>query len=160
MSEIFIAGEAENATCKFEQLSSVPESFGFRREALSSISDVSLLQVVTKAHGMPNGYCKVIKCSKCLYLGIDDDRQDVGTTVVVRDLFYNQPVRRRHLQSSPKKVLHSVKECILRIALVHLGTCFKVIDIVFVRRSRMSLGWNVKNLKPKNKKLPRCITKS
>ncbi|KAL4577787.1 hypothetical protein LXL04_013901 [Taraxacum kok-saghyz] len=117
------------ATCKFEQLKSVPESFGFRGEALSSISDVSLLQVVTKAHGMPNGYCKVIKCSKCLYLGIDDDRQDVGTTVVVRDLFYNQPVRRRHLQSSPKKVLHSVKECILRIALVHLGTCFKLIDI-------------------------------
>ncbi|CAH1437119.1 unnamed protein product [Lactuca virosa] len=119
------------ATSKFEQLSglnTVPESFGFRGEALSSISDLSLLQVVTKAHGMPNGYCKVIKCSKCLYLGIDDDRQDVGTTVVVRDLFYNQPVRRRHLQSSPKKVLHSVKECILRIALVHLGTCFKVID--------------------------------
>ncbi|KAL4585531.1 hypothetical protein LXL04_010153 [Taraxacum kok-saghyz] len=36
----------------------------------------------------------------------------------------------------------------------------QVIDIVFVRRSRMSLGWNVKNLKPKNKKVPRCITKS
>ncbi|KAI3747662.1 hypothetical protein L6452_10231 [Arctium lappa] len=120
------------ATSKFELLAdmnTVPESFGFRGEALSSISDVSLLEVVTKAHGMPNGYRKVIKGCKCLYLGIDDDRQDVGTTVVVRDLFYNQPVRRRHLHSSPKKVLHSVKECILRIALVHLGTCFKVIDI-------------------------------
>ncbi|XP_024976995.1 DNA mismatch repair protein MLH3 isoform X2 [Cynara cardunculus var. scolymus] len=120
------------ATSKFELLAdmnTVPESFGFRGEALSSISDVSLLEVVTKAHGMPNGYRKVIKGCKCLYLGIDDDRQDVGTTVVVRDLFYNQPVRRRHLHSSPKKVLHSVKECILRIALVHLGTCFKIIDI-------------------------------
>ncbi|KAL4575851.1 hypothetical protein LXL04_011938 [Taraxacum kok-saghyz] len=31
----------------------------------------------------------------------------------------------------------------------------QVIDIVFMRRSRMSLGWNVKNLKPKNKKVPR-----
>lgn len=30
---------------------------------------------------------------------------------------------------SPKKVLHSVKECILRIALVHLGTSFKMVDI-------------------------------
>ncbi|KAL4577000.1 hypothetical protein LXL04_013101 [Taraxacum kok-saghyz] len=69
------------ATCKFEQLNSVPESFGFRGEALSSICDVSLLQVVTKAHGMPNGYCKVIKCSKCLYLGIHDDRQDVAQQV-------------------------------------------------------------------------------
>lgn len=120
------------ATSKFDQLArmnTVPESFGFRGEALSSISDVSLLEVVTKAHGMPNGYRKVIKGCKCLYLGIDDERQDVGTTVVVRDLFYNQPVKRRHIQSSPKKVLHSVKECILRIALVHLQTCFKVIDI-------------------------------
>ncbi|KAI3784177.1 hypothetical protein L1987_43271 [Smallanthus sonchifolius] len=58
----------------------VPESFGFRGEALSSISDVSLLEVFTKAHGMPNCYRKVIKGCKCLYLGIDDDRQDVGTT--------------------------------------------------------------------------------
>ncbi|KAL4569562.1 hypothetical protein LXL04_025203 [Taraxacum kok-saghyz] len=142
-----------------------------RGEALSSISDVSLLQVVTvgirqqmvkkncttksalistvtKAHGMPNGYCKVIKCSKCLYLGIDDDRQDVGTTVVVRDLFYNQLVRRRHLQSR------------FLFFFINIRMLLIVIDIVFVRRSRMSLGWNVKNLKPKNKKVPRCITKS
>ncbi|KAI7738387.1 hypothetical protein M8C21_008450 [Ambrosia artemisiifolia] len=120
------------ATSKFELLAgmnAVPESFGFRGEALSSISDVSLLEVFTKAHGMPNGYRKVMKGCKCLYLGIDDDRQDVGTTVVVHDLFYNQPVKRRHLQSSPKKVLHSVKECILNIALVHLATCFKVVDV-------------------------------
>ncbi|KAI3794330.1 hypothetical protein L1987_36959 [Smallanthus sonchifolius] len=120
------------ATSKVEQLAglnTVPESFGFRGEALSSISDVSLLEVFTKAHGMPNGYRKIIKGCKCLYLGIDDDRQDVGMTVVVRDLFYNQPVKRRHLQSSPKKVLNSVKECIMNIALVHLATCFKVVDI-------------------------------
>ncbi|CAL5326570.1 unnamed protein product [Camellia sinensis] len=49
-------------------------------EALSSISDVSLLEVITKAHGRPNGYRKVMKGCKCLYLGIDDGRQDVGTT--------------------------------------------------------------------------------
>ncbi|KAK9284262.1 hypothetical protein L1049_023432 [Liquidambar formosana] len=101
-------------------------SFGFRGEALGSISDVSLLEIVTKAHGKPNGYRKGCKC---LYLGIDDDRQDVGTTVVVRDLFYNQPVRRKHMQSSPKKVLHSVKKCVLLIALVHSKVSFKVVDI-------------------------------
>ncbi|KAL4570638.1 hypothetical protein LXL04_026297 [Taraxacum kok-saghyz] len=33
------------------------------------------------------------------------------------------------------------------------GWTVSVIDIMFVRRSRMSLGWNMKNLKPKNKKL-------
>lgn len=85
-------------------------NFGFRGEALSSIADVSVLDVLTKARGMPNGYRKVMKGSKCLCLGIDDDIKDVGTTVVVRDLFYNQPVRRKYMQSSPKKILHLVKK--------------------------------------------------
>ncbi|KAF8405555.1 hypothetical protein HHK36_010462 [Tetracentron sinense] len=104
-------------------------SFGFRGEALGSLSDVSLLEIITKARGRPNGYCKVMKGFKCLYLGIYANRQDVGTTVIVRDLFYNQPVRRKYMQSSPKKVLHSVKKCVLRIALVRPQVSFKVIDI-------------------------------
>ncbi|XP_070669830.1 DNA mismatch repair protein MLH3-like isoform X6 [Malus domestica] len=66
---------------------------------------------------------------KCLYLGMDDNRKDVGTTVVVRDLFYNQPVRRKYMQSSPKKVLHCVNKCVHRIALVHSNVSFKVVDI-------------------------------
>ncbi|GMP32184.1 hypothetical protein CsSME_00006061 [Camellia sinensis var. sinensis] len=120
------------ATSKVDQLANtnaISGSFGYRGEALSSISDVSLLEVITKAHGRPNGYRKVMKGCKCLYLGIDDGRQDVGTTVIVRDLFYNQPVRRKHIQSSPKKVLHSVKKCVLRIAIVHPKVFFKVVDI-------------------------------
>lgn len=120
------------ATSKFDQLADMDTAtgnFGFRGEALGSISDVSLLEIVTKAHGRPNGYRKVMKGCKCLYLGIDDARQDVGTTVVVRDLFYNQPVRRKQLQSSPRKVLHSLKECVLRFALMHLKVSFKVVDI-------------------------------
>lgn len=119
------------ATSKFQQLIDLETcgSFGFRGEALCSIADVSLLEVITKTHGMPHGYRKVLKGRKCLYIGIEDDIRDIGTTVVVRDLFYNQPVRRRQMQSSPKKVLHSVKKCVLRIALVHSRVSFKVADI-------------------------------
>lgn len=54
----------QSATSKFDQLTetdAVTRSFGFRGEALSSISDVSLLEVITKAHGRPNGYRKVVK---------------------------------------------------------------------------------------------------
>ncbi|KAF3440880.1 hypothetical protein FNV43_RR19166 [Rhamnella rubrinervis] len=90
-------------TSKFDHLAgkdATTGSLGFRGEALASISDVSLLDIETKAHGRPNGYRKVMKGSKCLYLEIDDERKDVGTTVVVRDLFYNQPVRRKYIQSS------------------------------------------------------------
>lgn len=71
------------ATSKVDQLANtnaISGSFGYRGEALSSISDVSLLEVITTAHGRPNGYRKVMKGCKCLNLGIDDGRQDVGTT--------------------------------------------------------------------------------
>ncbi|XWS33960.1 hypothetical protein CRYUN_Cryun22dG0127500 [Craigia yunnanensis] len=51
-----------------------------RGEALASISDIALVEIVTKAYGKPNGYREVTKGSNCLYLGIDDDRKDVGRT--------------------------------------------------------------------------------
>ncbi|XP_055803051.1 DNA mismatch repair protein MLH3-like isoform X2 [Solanum dulcamara] len=50
-----------------------PTSFGFKGEALSYISYVSLLEIVTKTHWRPNEYRKD---GKCWYLGIDDCRQE------------------------------------------------------------------------------------
>ncbi|XP_028240575.1 DNA mismatch repair protein MLH3 isoform X4 [Glycine soja] len=129
--ELELVGE-RYATSKFLNLidlNATSENFGFRGEALASISEVSLLEIVTKTYGRPNGYRKVLKGCKCLYLGIDDDRKEVGTTVVVRDLFYNQPVRRKYMQSSPNKVLQSIKNCIMRLALVRPNISFKVVDI-------------------------------
>ncbi|KAI4327847.1 hypothetical protein L6164_020261 [Bauhinia variegata] len=120
------------ATSKFLNLADLDAtsgSFGFRGEALASISEVSLLEIVTRTYGIPNGYRKVLKGCKCLYLGIDDERKEVGTSVIVRDLFYNQPVRRKHMQSSLKKVLQSVKKCVLRLALVRPNILYKVVDI-------------------------------
>ncbi|MED6143477.1 hypothetical protein PIB30_006739 [Stylosanthes scabra] len=120
------------ATSKFQNLddlNATSGSFGFRGEALASISEVALLEIVTRTYGRPNGYRKVLKGCKCLYLGIDDDRKEVGTTVVVRDLFYNQPVRRKYMQSSPNKVLQSIKKCVQRLALVRPNVSFRVVDV-------------------------------
>ncbi|KAK7252629.1 hypothetical protein RIF29_36714 [Crotalaria pallida] len=120
------------ATSKFlnlDDLKATSGNFGFRGEALASISEVSVLEIVTRTCGRPNGYKKVLKGCKCLYLGIDDDRKEVGTTVVVRDLFYNQPVRRNYMQSSPNKVLQAIKKCVLYLALVRPNISFKVVDI-------------------------------
>ncbi|XP_050906323.1 DNA mismatch repair protein MLH3 isoform X3 [Lathyrus oleraceus] len=120
------------ATSKFlnlADLNTTSENFGFRGEALASISEVSLLEIVTRAYGRPNGYRKVLKGCKCLYLGIDDDRKEAGTTVIVCEIFYNQPVRRKHIESSPNKVLQSIKKCVMRLALVCPNISFKVVDI-------------------------------
>ncbi|XP_024005255.1 DNA mismatch repair protein MLH3 [Eutrema salsugineum] len=129
--DLVLLGE-RYATSKFHDFNNAEaasESFGFRGEALASISDISLLEITTKAIGKPNGYRKVMKGSKCLHLGIDDDRKHSGTTVTVRDLFYNQPVRQKYMQASPKKVLDSITKCVFRIALVHSDVSFSVLDI-------------------------------
>ncbi|XP_078432882.1 MUTL protein homolog 3 isoform X2 [Wolffia australiana] len=70
-----------------------------------------------------------MKGQKCLFLGLEENRQDVGTTVIVRDLFYNQPVRRKSMLASPKKVLLSLRKCILQAALVHPTVSFTLTDL-------------------------------
>lgn len=64
LSSNYLIIAAHAATSKFDQLADMDTAtgnFGFRGEALGSISDVSLLEIVTKAHGRPNGYRKVMK---------------------------------------------------------------------------------------------------
>ncbi|CAL5373552.1 unnamed protein product [Camellia sinensis] len=94
-------------------------------------------EVITKAHGRPNGYRKVMKGCKCLYLGIDDGRQDVGTTVISFDLFSKNSLG--SLQSLfgiyfttnqfGGSISNLVKKCVLRIAIVHPKVFFEVVDI-------------------------------
>uniref|UniRef100_A0ACD5YCS6 Uncharacterized protein n=1 Tax=Avena sativa TaxID=4498 RepID=A0ACD5YCS6_AVESA len=130
--ELVLLGE-KYTTSKFhdvmDDMESTSRSFGSNGEALASLSDISVVEVRTKARGRPNSYCKIIKGSKCSHLGIDDQREAVGTTVVVRELFYNQPVRRKQMQSSHKRELHNVKKCVLRVALIHPQVSVRLLDI-------------------------------
>ncbi|KAK6798575.1 hypothetical protein RDI58_006278 [Solanum bulbocastanum] len=45
-------------------------------EALSYISDPSLMEIINKTHGMPNQYRKVLNDNKCFYVEIDNCRQE------------------------------------------------------------------------------------
>ncbi|XP_034578389.1 DNA mismatch repair protein MLH3 isoform X3 [Setaria viridis] len=129
--ELVLLGE-KYTTSKFHNVMGdgelSPRSFGLNGGALASLSDISVVEIRTKARGRPNAYCKIIKGSKCLHLGIDDKREIVGTTVVVRELFYNQPVRRKQIQSSEKRELHHVKKCVLQIALIHPQISLRLLD--------------------------------
>ncbi|KAG8057679.1 hypothetical protein GUJ93_ZPchr0002g25748 [Zizania palustris] len=49
--------------------------------------------------------------------------------VIVRELFYNQPVRRKQMQSSRRRELHHVKKCVLRVALIHPQVSLRLLDI-------------------------------
>lgn len=129
--DLTLLGE-RHATSKLHTLAELNagiRTLGFRGEALSSLSDVALLEVTTRAHGNPNCYRKIIKGCKCLSLGLSGSKQGHGTTVIARDIFYSQPVRRRLFRSSQRKVLQSVRERIIRIALIHPQVAFKVINM-------------------------------
>ena len=76
------------------------KSLGFRGEALSSISAVARVELITKTYDELTGTRYVIEGSKELSneeIGAPD-----GTTFIVKDLFYNVPARRKFLKNNYK----------------------------------------------------------
>ncbi|CAM6127895.1 unnamed protein product [Calypogeia fissa] len=129
--DLTLVGE-RHATSKLHSLDELEggvATLGFRGEALSSLSDVSLVEITSRCRGMPNTYRKILKGGTTLSIGLSGEQRTYGTTVVVRDMFYNQPVRRRLLNSSQRKILQSVKECIMRYVLIHPQVSFTVKDL-------------------------------
>ena len=73
-------------------------SLGFRGEALSSIAAVAQVELITKTYGDLTGTRYVIEGSKemaCEEIGAPE-----GTTFLVKNLFFNTPVRRKFLKSA------------------------------------------------------------
>ena len=108
----------KNTTSKIrcaEDLMSV-QSLGFRGEALSSISAVSKLELITKTKD------ELVGTRYLIYGGVKQDEQEVGcpdgTTFVVNDLFFNTPVRRKFLKSAMTEAGY-VNDVMERIALSH-----------------------------------------
>ncbi|KAF4619993.1 hypothetical protein D9613_005289 [Agrocybe pediades] len=75
---------------------SLSSTFGFRGEALASAADISCLEICSRALNSRNTWSIIMKGDKLLYSGaaVRWKRESPGTTVCVRDAFYNLPVRR------------------------------------------------------------------
>jgi len=71
-------------------------TLGFRGEALASIAAVSKVQVLSRTAGEEHGFCYKIAAGE--ELSFDDAGCPVGTTFIVRDLFYNTPARMKFLK--------------------------------------------------------------
>ena len=113
-----------HATSKIHKVEDLTElmSLGFRGEALSSISAVSKVELITKT---PDEFIGV----RALLNGNEDaDIEDVGapdgTTIVVRNLFFNTPVRRKFLKSVQAET-GAISDLMERIALSHPEVSFK-----------------------------------
>lgn len=100
---------------KAEDLNSI-HSLGFRGEALSSISAVAQVEMITKTKDSFMG----VKI--CCNGGVLEQPEEIGapegTTVLVRNLFYNTPVRKKFLHTSMTEGSY-VGELMQHIALSH-----------------------------------------
>lgn len=73
------------------------KSLGFRGEALSSISAVSRVEMITKPKSQLMGCRYVIEGSQ--EMNLDEVGAPDGTTIMVHQLFYNTPARLKFLKS-------------------------------------------------------------
>src|SRR5690554_3035161 len=73
-------------------------SLGFRGEALASISSVSRLTLTSCAEGSSKAW-SVVAEGREMVASVTPAAHPVGTTVEVRDLFFNTPARRKFLRT-------------------------------------------------------------
>ena len=103
-------------------------TLGFRGEALASIAAVSRVEVMTRAQGEEIGTRYCIEGGEESVL--DDAGCPQGTTLIVRDLFYNTPARMKFLKKDVSEG-NAVAAVVDRIALSH-----PEVSVRFVRDSK------------------------
>lgn len=98
---------------------------GFRGEALSSISAVSQVELITKTSAQLTGTRYVIEGGE--EKSIEDVGAPNGTTFLVKNLFYNTPARRKFLKT-PQTEAGYISDLMERLALSNPDVSFKFIN--------------------------------
>ena len=96
------------------------KTYGFRGEALSSIVRVSRVVITSGKEGSP--YASKVKIEGGKVVGIERVPASKGTTVEVKDLFFNIPARRKFLKSASieaRMVTETVQKFILAKPEIH-----------------------------------------
>ncbi len=106
-------------------------TLGFRGEALASIAAVSRVEMFTKTADEQVGTHCVVEGGR--FLSVDDAGCPVGTTIVVRDIFYNVPARMKFLKKDVTEA-NSVAGVADRLALSH-----PEISVRFIRDGKQTL---------------------
>ena len=115
-----------HATSKISSVSDLDSisTLGFRGEALASVCAVSKVDLMTSTADSDTGTRYIIEGGEEKY--IDDVGSPVGTTLVVKDLFYNIPARLKFLKKDVQEGNY-VATILERIALSNPGIAFKFI---------------------------------
>lgn len=118
---------ARHATSKLrtaEELMAI-HTLGFRGEALASISAVAQVELTTRAIGHDTGIKAVVNGG--VFESITDAASPEGTAIIVRELFYNTPARRKFLKK-PATESGLVSDLVMRLILARPDISYRLIS--------------------------------
>lgn len=99
-------------------------SLGFRGEALASIASVSEVEIITRTKTDDWGYKAIVENGNVI--NIVDQGAPVGTTITVKNIFYNVPARLKFLKSETREQMY-ITDLMENFALSHPQIAFKYI---------------------------------
>lgn len=116
-----------HATSKIRKAEDILEvmSMGFRGEALASIAAISNVEMISRTADSSIGHKIVVEGGKTLEQ--TEVGAPLGTTITVKNLFYNTPVRYKFLKKDYTESGY-IEDAITRLALVNKHISFKLIN--------------------------------
>ena len=116
-----------HATSKIQKIDDLYDlySLGFRGEALASISSVSKLEMITKIKDEPLGTKVVLEGGKQVLKEPVGTKN--GTTIIIKDLFFNTPARQKFLKSTHAETIN-ISDLINKLAIGNTNIQFKYIN--------------------------------
>ena len=117
---------SRHATSKIATLDDLEavRTLGFRGEALASISSVSRMHLTSQAEDETEAWRVEVE-GKNMEAAVRPASHPQGTTIDVRDLFFNTPARRKFLRTEKTEFAH-LEEVVKRLALSRYETGFRL----------------------------------
>ena len=123
--EIAFERHATSKIRKVEDLNTV-KSMGFRGEALASVASISKIELSSKTADSEMGYKIQIEGGNLI--SKEETGCPKGTTITIKDLFFNTPVRYKFLKKDFTEAGY-IEDAVTRIALVHPEIAIKLVNM-------------------------------
>lgn len=116
-----------HATSKIKQIDDLYDlySLGFRGEALASIASVGKIEMITKHKNEPVGTKIIVEGGKVI--SKEPVGTNSGTTIILRDLFFNTPVRQKFLKSTHAETIN-ISDLINKLVIGNPNVSIKYIN--------------------------------